>query len=132
MRVGQDVFAQCRRCGETWHVVVAVVPGRPSRVECKQCSGRHGYRAPSSEIGEKAASPRRPRLARSASTASPAIEADLSRPVRPYRRGEQYAAGERVAHPNFGEGVVQAEVGPTKVRILFANGPRTLVQTRSS
>ena len=34
-------------------------------------------------------------------------------------------------HPHFGEGVVQALVGNTKVEILFEIGSKTMIQGRS-
>ena len=129
MKVGADVFAQCRRCGEVWHVVVAVVPGRKNRVECKQCSGRHGYTPPASELtaaGMRTAKPTRRVTAKEKK--SPAIAGDTSRPVRAYRQADQYQAGDRVTHPSFGEGVVQTIPGPKKIRILFSSGERTLAQ----
>ncbi len=121
MRVGADVFAQCRRCGETWHVVVAVVPNRKSRVECKQCGGRHGYSTPASE---KVLNP-------PSRKAHKSVPADPSRPLRSYSRNDHYEAGDRITHPSFGEGVVQSVSGPKKVRILFAMGERVLVQSKA-
>jgi hypothetical protein len=35
-------------------------------------------------------------------------------------------------HPSFGEGVVQAITGPTKVQVLFASGEKTLVHARKT
>ena len=131
MRVGADVFAHCRRCGEVWHVVVAEAPDRKTRVECKQCGSRHNYHAPRSERAAALKVTRSTR--RRARTPSPApVEADPSRPLRAYDRGERYDAGDRVSHPHFGEGVVQAIAGPRKVRILFASGERTLAQALRS
>jgi len=130
MRVGRDIGAICRKCGDVWHVVVAVVDARIAKVECKQCGGRHAYRA---AAGEADAAPRRRTTAKARTRKSPTVvEADLSRPARPYRASDRYEAGDRVLHPSFGEGVVQAIAGPTKVHVLFAGGPRTLVHARAS
>ena len=35
------------------------------------------------------------------------------------RTSDTYQLGDRVMHPHFGEGVVQALIGETKVEILF-------------
>ena len=133
MKAGADVFAQCRRCGEVWHVVVAIVPGRKTRVECKQCSGRHGYTPPASELpppGMRKTTPA-PRATRK-KDAVPTIAADPSRPVRSYDQGDQYETGDRIVHPSFGEGVVQSIPGPKKICILFSTGERTLAQRRGA
>ncbi|HIF97110.1 MAG TPA: hypothetical protein EYQ54_08815 [Myxococcales bacterium] len=133
MRVGSDVFAKCRRCGEVWHVVVAVVPNRKTRVECKQCEGRHGYNPPAAEAGVRGLRKSTPvNRAGSRGKNEPVISSDLSRPVRPYSQGDQYTAGDRILHPNFGEGVVQSISGPKKIRILFASGERTLAQRQKA
>ena len=58
-----------------------------------------------------------------------AVEADLSRPVRTYAASARFEVGERVAHPTFGEGVVEASE-PGKVTAFFADGRRMLAQSR--
>jgi predicted 2-oxoglutarate/Fe(II)-dependent dioxygenase YbiX len=131
--VGDDIFGVCRRCGEVWHVVVAVVDGRIARVECKQCGARHSHRSDTGEPRSAAggAHPARSGNARRSSpTRRETVEADLSRPARPYAPDAQYQAGDRVLHPSFGEGVVQAVAGPKKVLVRFASGDKTLVQAR--
>jgi hypothetical protein len=60
------------------------------------------------------------------------VEADPSRPVRSYAMSESYRPGDRVAHPLFGEGVVQASAGPGKIRVRFDGQPRVLVHERAS
>ncbi len=132
MRVGSDIGSICRRCGDVWHVVIARVDGRIAKVECKECGARHRYRpaegaktAPSRSSAAGATSPRtRSRKAKQI------VEADRSRPRRPFRPSETYRVGDRVVHESFGEGVVQAVKGPTKIEILFEVGSKTLVHGR--
>lgn len=111
-------------------MVVAVAPGRPAQVECKECGARHRYRP----VGGTPAAPQRRSAratGRSARKVAPTlVEADLSKPVRSFRPTDTYAAGERVKHPAFGSGVVQAVKGPTKVEIHFDAGPKVLVHGR--
>ncbi len=136
MRVGADIGAICRKCGDVWHVVVAVADGRIAKVECKQCGGRHRYKPAG---GEAVAPRRRTSGAGTAKKAAargrgrnlgPVVEADLSRPVRDYRPSETFSPGDRMRHPKFGEGIVQAVVGPTKVQVLFDAEQKTLVHAR--
>jgi hypothetical protein len=133
--VGADVFGACRRCGEVWHVVVAVLDGRIAKVECKQCGARHAYRPSASE--RAAAPPKRTvRSARPSRGRSPRgqseIQADPTRPPRPYRPSDRYEAGDRMVHPSFGEGIVQGVSGPKKVLVRFSSGDKTLVQARDA
>ncbi len=130
MKVGAEVQSLCRKCGESWHVVVALAGGQIAQVECGSCGARHRYRP----AGKKAAaSPRAARTGvRRGAPARPLVEADPSRPVRPFRVSDTYQVGDRVAHASFGEGVVQALKGPTKVEVHFADGARVLVHGRGS
>jgi capsular polysaccharide biosynthesis protein len=47
--VGKDVEAACRKCGEVWHVIVAVEGGKITKVQCKECMAYHRYRPPEGE-----------------------------------------------------------------------------------
>jgi hypothetical protein len=132
MRVGADIGSMCRKCGDVWHVVVAVVDGRIVKVECKQCGSRHRHRPPDGEAAIRPSGDSSPRRTRAARPRASAITADPDRPPRTYRPSEHYSAGDRVLHPRFGEGVVQATSGPTKVRVLFSDGEKTLVQARDT
>ncbi len=58
------------------------------------------------------------------------VEADLSRPVRPYGISESFAAGDRIQHPTLGMGVVQGEAGPGKIQVLFGEKKSLLVHER--
>ncbi len=132
MQIGKDVEACCRKCGEVWHVVVARAEGRIAQVECKQCGARHRYRPVGGEGQSR--SPRRRSASAGRSTSprkrKPVVEADTSRPRRPFRASDTYQVGDRIVHATFGEGVVQAVVGARKIECLFDVGTKTLVHAR--
>jgi hypothetical protein len=68
-------------------------------------------------------------------TAAPSVavvEADLSRPVRGYRISEHYVAGDRIAHPTLGTGVVQGTAGPGKISVTFDDRRSVLVHDRTA
>lgn len=49
LRAGQEVDAYCTKCKmDLTHRIVAVVGGRPVKVECRTCYTVHVYRAPKS------------------------------------------------------------------------------------
>lgn len=133
-RVGSDVQSRCRRCGTTWHVVIAAVDGRIAQVECAECGARHRHHpagearhgAPAAGAGRVRKPSRRARAADRAAV----VEADPSRPTRPFRATDTYEVGDRVVHASFGVGVVQAVKGPRKVEVLFDSGAKTLVHGR--
>lgn len=58
------------------------------------------------------------------------VAADLDRPARPYRASEGFQIGERIAHPTFGEGVVEARPEPGKMTVFFLSGRKVLAQAK--
>lgn len=135
--VGADVEALCSKCGDVWHVVVAKVGEQIVKVQCKQCGGYHRYKSPHGAPTEKRqpslANPRPPRAAKAPVERfeKPAVTADLSRPVRPYRASEHFEVGERIEHPSFGQGVVEI-AEPGKITVFFASGRRVLAQAKGA
>jgi hypothetical protein len=116
-----------------WHIVVALDGERIAQVQCGECGARHRYRPPggSAAAGARRRSPARksPSDARKC-RAGPVVEADPSRPSRPFSPRDTYQVGDRLVHPTFGEGVVQTIQGATKVTVLFEAGTKLLVQGR--
>ncbi|MCH9680645.1 MAG: hypothetical protein K0V04_04355 [Deltaproteobacteria bacterium] len=144
--VGKDVEAVCRKCGEVWHVIVAVdTGGKITKVQCKQCAAYHRYRPPEGEDRVDAAAKKvrktttrktttrkttKKKAAKKSAYSEPLVEPDLSRPIRLYKMTEVYTPGDRVDHPKFGEGVVEMSPGPGKVNVFFENGRKTLAHER--
>jgi hypothetical protein len=136
--VGADVEALCSKCGDVWHVVVAKVGAQIVKVQCKQCGGYHRYKSPHGAPAAKKA-PATARAPRPTGTSSkpverfekPAVVADLTKPVRPYRASEKFEIGERIDHVNFGQGVVEiSDAG--KITVFFATGRRVLVCAKAA
>ena len=74
----------------------------------------------------------RPRKRReTAQAGDEVVEADPSRPVRPYSASEHYTPGDRIEHPTLGLGIVQGDAGPNKIRVHFGERKSTLVHDRS-
>ncbi|HEY5658117.1 MAG TPA: hypothetical protein VIY27_10035 [Myxococcota bacterium] len=74
----------------------------------------------------------KPRPKKMAAPVDQIVEPDLSRPVRPYALTESYTAGDRIAHPKLGNGVVQGTAGPGKIRVRFDTRNSLLVHERSA
>lgn len=149
-RVAADIESLCSKCGDVWHVVVAMDKGQVVKVQCKQCGGYHRYRplkasqrgtvgptrrraeldADGNPVPNAAKTPREPRE-RSAGAKPPAnaamVPADLGKPAKPYRPREPFLVGERIDHPTFGTGVVEALPSPGKMQVFFPVGRKLLV-----
>jgi hypothetical protein len=132
--VGQDIEALCGRCGQVWHVVMAMMGDRIAKVVCKRCGGHHRYRreGDSEEAGsggsrERRSAPSR-RFAKPAAprTPAPMPTFDPAKPPRVYAAKDSYDTGDRVTHPSFGTGVVTGAPGPGRVEVAFPSGSRVL------
>ena len=132
MRVGSDIEAICMKCGDVWHVVIALADRQIAKVECRECGARHRYRGGKGEIG--AVRGKADARAYSSRTRSGkmqhAVGANESRPRRDFRMSDTYEVGDRLLHASFGEGVVQEVAGPAKIVVLFDVGAKTLVHGR--
>jgi hypothetical protein len=133
--VGQDIEALCGRCGQVWHVVMAMMGDRIAKVVCKRCGGHHRYRNETDDVeatnSNGAREGRRPGLARRRSRPAPPPPAPLpafdpNKPPRTYAAKDVYDPGERVTHPTFGTGVVTGSPGAGRVEIAFPAGGRVL------
>ena len=132
LSAGSDIHAKCNKCGEVWHVVIALAARGIAKIECKECGARHRYRGVKGETGAVRGKP----AARATSSRTrsgkkkPVVRADESRPRRDFRMSDTYEVGDRVLHASFGEGVVQEVAAPAKIVVLFEVGSKTLVQGR--
>ena len=138
--VGADIESLCSKCGDVWHVVVAKVGERIAKVQCKQCSGFHRYKpppgagAPATTKGAKVAAAvagagakKAPARKKVSEPAPPSVAPDMSKPVRRYAPGDSFIPGERIAHPTFGQGVVEALPGAGKIQVAFPDGSRRVL-----
>jgi len=132
--VGADIAALCSKCGDVWHVVVAKVGEQIVKVQCKECGAYHRYRSPQGKAAKKAPAtaaraPREPKPVERFE--APAVAADLSRAVRTYKVSEKFEVGDRVEHPSFGQGVVEA-VDRQKMTVFFVSGRKVLVHDKGA
>ena len=137
-KVGGDILAWCGKCRlDLAHVIVAMVSGKPARVQCKTCKGQHGYK----RVGGAKAAPRRtarPSIAepkRTTVRASVYWEekvAKLSAKVpRRYAVNERFEASDLLEHPSFGLGIVETVRGDGKIVVLFRDGEKTLIHGKT-
>jgi hypothetical protein len=132
--VGADIESLCSKCGDVWHVVVAKVGEEVVKVQCKQCGGYHRHRsvngapAAKKERTPRVSRPPRPVVER---FETPQVAADLTKPTRTYSPRDKYVVGDRVEHPSFGAGVVEACPEPGKMTVFFPSGRKVLVHEKA-
>jgi len=129
--IGADIEAICRKCGDVWHVVVAKKDDKIEKVECKQCGGIHRLKRPEGKVETKAPAKKKraKRVTKPKAPPGPEVEANPSKPPRPYHPKEHFEPGDTIDHTAFGQGIVQVVRG-TKMTVYFPEGERRLVQGR--
>lgn len=130
LEVGGELDAWCTTCKlMKWHTVVALVEGKPAKVQCQGCSKQHQYRA---QPPGKA----KPRAARAAATsAAPAVDFDTlvggrAGEARPYSPETRYELNDVLRHPTFDVGVVTATPAPQKIEVTFRETKKILLHDR--
>jgi hypothetical protein len=108
IEAGSDVESICRKCGDVWHVEKAAPKKKTTRKTTK-----------------KAAAPVKP-------ADKAVVEPDLDKPVRPYSFKESFEVAERIEHPKFGTGIVEAVLEPGKMEVFFPEGRRVLATAKSA
>lgn len=131
--VAKDIEACCTKCGESWHVIIAVADGKIAQVQCKSCHAYHRYRPIATERmtltkntrSSIAASTRKgsPEGTRTPSTraAIPYTSAN-NNPIQKYSiKSKGYALGDRIEHVKFGTGIVDGFPAADKMYVTFTS-----------
>ncbi len=158
LKVGGNVDAFCSRCRmDLAHTIHAIVAATPARVECNTCHAVHQYKAPKGKTSPvpagfemTRASARSPSSSSSSSRRSSQEEASsYLQPTSPeeeweylmkhnratlrnYRMSESYEKGQALMHPSFGIGFVESRTAPQKICVLFRDGRKVLLDSRTS
>lgn len=124
------------------HVIAAMQGDRIARVQCRTCKKEHAYKAPKGVTdpakGKAAAAARREKAA--AQPQANPVELEWEKlmaqskntPVRQYGAKTQFALGDRLAHPTFGEGIVNKLIYPNKCEVIFRHDVKVLIHGGSA
>jgi Zn ribbon nucleic-acid-binding protein len=154
-KTGGEIDAYCTKCKlDLTHRIIAMVGDAVKKVECKTCGSHHLYRRPKTErdaAHARQAVRAEERKAVAASTGTGGTKAERaaraekhereqtsawehaiagkpSAAFTAYRISLAFGPGDLIRHSKFGDGVVARVIDPTKVEILFKDGPRTMAQ----
>lgn len=129
-RVGQNVYAYCRKCkADTLHKVKAVKQEKLKNVTCTRCRSAHAYCAPKGN--QKAAATakvvRRPTSHASKDWAT--LVASIDQKTAPtYRLSGDYTNAVALQHKIFGFGVITRVISPDKIEVVFKKKTTILAQ----
>jgi hypothetical protein len=116
-KVSEEIEAWCPTCKTTkWQIVVALVAGKPAKLECIGCHRQHGLRSPRATHREALARPR--------PAPPPPVDLDArlvgrEGQAQPYSPRATYAVDDVIRHPSFGLGLVVAAPGPQRIEVQF-------------
>jgi hypothetical protein len=132
LKVGGEVDSFCTKCEMNLaHTIIAMVDGRPVKVECNTCHGVHRFRGDA---------PAPARAARPAGAPRPARERPVTASFDEVLRGKDLASAQRysprqsyrvdqvIEHPSFGMGWVSAIRDAGKIEVTFRSDVKVLVQ----
>lgn len=137
LKVGGEVDCFCTKCEMNLaHTIIAMVAGRPVKVECNTCHGVHRFRGtlPGAAAAKKprAAAASRPARERPVTVSFEAAlrEKNLAMAQR-YSPRAIYQLDQVIEHPVFGLGWVSAIRDATKVEVTFRSEVKVLVHGKS-
>jgi hypothetical protein len=142
LKVGGELDAWCTACKlMKWHTIVAIVDGKPAKVECQGCHKQHQYRANPPGEKDTSATAKAPRARKSRAAAAPDVPpppdyetllAGRGGDARAYSPNDRYAVGDVLRHPSFGVGVVAATPAAQRIEVAFPSERKFLVHDRGA
>jgi len=132
--VAKETLSYCTSCKmDLNHIIVAMKGDRIAKVQCLTCKKEHVYRAPKgiteppkkkgkkkSEAGEKTDTSVEAEWLK-------LMETHKDLPFKAYSMKGHFALGDKINHPNFGEGIVGKLIYPNKLEVIFKNDIKVLI-----
>lgn len=134
--VGKETLAYCTSCKmDLGHVVVAMKGDRVAKAQCKTCKKEHAYKAPKGLSEPTAAKPKKASAKKEKKEEGNPIELEWEKlmnahkdvPMRAYGMKTKFALGDRLSHPNFGDGIVGKLIYPNKIEVIFRTDVKVLI-----
>jgi len=132
LRAGGEADAYCTRCELTLaHTIIAMVGGRPAKVECNTCHGVHRYRSPEGAVRGAPAGPRASRARPATLSFEEVLRSKNPASAQPYSPKSTFRADQLIEHPAFGLGWVSAVRDPGKIEVTFRSDVKVLVHGKA-
>jgi hypothetical protein len=128
--VGGETISYCTSCKmDLNHVIVAMKGDRIAKVQCFTCKKEHAYKAAKGVTTPKA------KKKKSTENAGNPVELEWEKlmlqhkdaPFKSYTMKGHFTLGDKLNHPNFGEGIVGKLIYPNKLEVIFKTDVKVLV-----
>ncbi|HUP58202.1 MAG TPA: hypothetical protein VM598_12165 [Bdellovibrionota bacterium] len=136
--VGKEALSYCTSCKmDLNHTIVALKGDRIAKVHCLTCKKEHVYRAPKgiTEPGQVPKKATRTRKKKEEVAEAVSVEAEWEKlmaahreaPLKPYSTKSNFALGDKLSHPTFGDGIVGKLIYPNKLEVIFRTDVKVLI-----
>lgn len=133
-KAGEEILSYCTQCKlDLNHVIIAMKGVIIAKVQCLTCKGEHQYHPKKGASSKKKVAGDSELASSRLSTQSIAqewqrlMELNRQQPTHPYSMQKSFGIGDKLQHPQFGEGIVQKVIYPNKVDVLFQETLKTLI-----
>jgi len=132
---GKEALAYCTSCKmDLAHIIVAMKGDKIAKAECKTCKKTHSYKTPKG-ITEPPKPKKKKKAAADDAIKSSDIEsewiklmtANKANPTVSYSTKTSLKLGDKLKHPQFGEGIVGKLLYPNKVEVIFQHDIKILI-----
>jgi hypothetical protein len=130
--VGKDIISYCTSCKmDLNHVIVSLKGDRVAKVQCLTCKKEHAFK-----VAKGATEPKKKKAKKEkAEDAGSPIEVEWEKlmlahkdmPMKTYNMKGNFTLGDKITHPNFGEGIVGKLIYPNKLEVIFRNDVKVLI-----
>jgi len=129
--VGKETLAYCTSCKmDLGNVIVAMKGDRIAKVQCLTCKKEHVYKSP-----KGITTPKKTKKAKAAEEKGNPVELEWEKlmaqhreaPMKSYTMKSHFGLGDKLAHPNFGEGIVGKLIYPNKIEVIFRTDVKVLI-----
>jgi hypothetical protein len=131
--VATETLAYCTSCKmDLNHMIVAMKGDRVAKVQCLTCKKEHAFKAPK---GVTEPPKKKSKKKDSAEEQHTSIEAEWEKlmaahrdaPTKSYTTKGQFVLGDKINHPNFGDGIVGKLIYPNKLEVIFRTDVKVLI-----
>jgi hypothetical protein len=138
--VGKETLAYCTSCKmDLNHVVVAMKGDRIAKVQCFTCKKEHTFKAPKG-VTEPPKKKKKSKAEAAEEQTATSIEAEWTKlmaahkdaPVKSYTMKGLFVLGDKLNHPNFGDGIVGKLIYPNKIEVIFRTDIKVLIYAGTS
>jgi hypothetical protein len=127
-RVGGDALSWCTKCRmDLAHVIVSMVDGKPSKVECKTCRSVHRYKLGGTATPRKTRTTATKTVVRASEVWEQKLAQKTKAEIAPYKTNPSFGKGDVIQHPSFGVGIVEEVRSTNKIAVFFRDGEKLLV-----